>query len=236
MFLFALTGQEILDKVEQTMKEPKTMIATSEVILENFDGSGREIRTMKSWFVKDTARMMKFLSPPAQRGVGVLIKNPGKPSEQIWLYLPAFRRVRRIATSTMKNQSFQGTDFSYSDLSHGYSYKKDYSVVDSKKVEGGYVLKLKRKPGSDRPYAELILYVGPDFTIKRIEMLKKGKVVKRLLIKNYVKQAGYMLPTELCMEDFNKKHRTIMKVKNRKVNPPLGPGFFTLRNLRAGVK
>ncbi len=243
MFLLAIMPQEVLDKVEANFREPRAMITVSIMTLSNLDGSGKEVRISKTWVLKDYARMTKFLSPAGQRGVGVLIKHPGTPSEVIYLYLPAFRRVRRIASSSMKSSSFQGTDFSYSDLSSGLSYKKDYKAtsVEVKKGPDGtveeYVLTLVRKPGSHRPYSRIVLHVDSKFFIKKAELYDdKGlwKVLEVSKVKNFF---GYNVPVSIAMKDLRRKHMTSIDISTVKINPPaLKESFFTIVNLRRPPK
>ncbi len=236
MLLVALTAQEVLDRVEANFKEPASMVSVSTMILQDFDGTGREVRTSKTWVLKDFARMTKFLSPPGQRGVGVLIKYPGTSKETIYLYLPAFRRIRRIASSSMKSSSFQGTDFSYSDLSSGFSYKGDYRAVSVKqaKVDGadGYILTLSRKPGSDRPYTKVVLYVDSRFFIRKAELHDSKGLWKVLEIREIKNFSGYNIPTNVVMRDIRRKHSTTIKTTSVKVNASLSRAFFSLANLR----
>ncbi|NIR52116.1 outer membrane lipoprotein-sorting protein, partial [candidate division KSB1 bacterium] len=66
------------------------------------------VRRMEIYQKESEKRLVRFLAPADQRGISFL----SLPDEIKYLYLPAFRRVRRIA-SHMENQKFAGTDFSY---------------------------------------------------------------------------------------------------------------------------
>ena len=56
-------------------------------------------------------RFVKFLSPTAQAGIAFL----SLPDDVMYIYLPALKKVRRIA-SHVKNTKFAGTDFTYEDM------------------------------------------------------------------------------------------------------------------------
>ena len=57
---------------------------------------------------------MRFTSPADIKGTAVLtIENDG--DDDIWVYLPALKKVRRLAASNKKD-AFVGTDFSYGDV------------------------------------------------------------------------------------------------------------------------
>jgi Outer membrane lipoprotein-sorting protein len=60
--------------------------------------------------------ILRFLAPADIRGVAVLNYAHPKGTDDSWLYLPASRRVRRISGAN-RTASFQGTEFSYEDLS-----------------------------------------------------------------------------------------------------------------------
>ena len=60
--------------------------------------------------------MVRFVSPAEIKGVGALTHEHLKGTDDNWLYLPSSRRVRRISGAN-KTASFQGTEFTYEDLS-----------------------------------------------------------------------------------------------------------------------
>jgi len=55
--------------------------------------------------------MFRFTAPASQAGIAFL----SLPNDVMYMYLPAFGKERRIASSA-KNQNFAGTDFSYDDM------------------------------------------------------------------------------------------------------------------------
>ena len=87
-------------------------------------GSNSKVRERNLYMLqKDMANQeerafMSFHSPADVRGVSFLISNysemQNKADDQ-WMYLPAFRKTRRIG-STDKRGSFMGSTFNYSDL------------------------------------------------------------------------------------------------------------------------
>ena len=82
-----------------------------------------------------TKSLLLFSQPKEIKGTAFLNwdRVDGKGDDQ-WLYLPALKKVKRIRTSD-KSRSFQGSDFSYEDLSGTVCYKvratpleKNYSI------------------------------------------------------------------------------------------------------------
>ena len=63
-------------------------------------------------------RMVKFLDPADVRGTAMLIVDNKNVQDDMWIYLPALKRTRRIV-STEKGKSFMSSEFSNADMSSG---------------------------------------------------------------------------------------------------------------------
>src|SRR5947207_13133838 len=60
-------------------------------------------------------RMTRFVSPPDVKGTTTLLVEHAERDDDIWVYLPALKKVRRLVAAN-KRDSFVGTDFSYGDV------------------------------------------------------------------------------------------------------------------------
>jgi len=100
----------ILKKMDDVMYSPKDMTGKNTIILVDRNGK-EEIREAIIQQKGNDKRMFRFTSPASQAGIAVL----SLPNDVMYLYLPAFGKERRIASSA-KNQNFAGTDFSYDDM------------------------------------------------------------------------------------------------------------------------
>jgi hypothetical protein len=61
-------------------------------------------------------RLIRFLAPAEVKGTAILIHDYKDNQDDMWIYLPALKRVRRIIT-TEKGKSFMGSEFSNADIS-----------------------------------------------------------------------------------------------------------------------
>lgn len=61
-------------------------------------------------------RLVRFLSPSDTRNTATLLMETTGADDEIWVYLPALKKARRLAASNKKS-SFVGTDLSYGDMS-----------------------------------------------------------------------------------------------------------------------
>lgn len=236
-----LTAKEIIDKVE-SQNDAKDQTSNMKMIL--IDKKGKEnIRKIKLWTKGDYKRLIKFLSPADVKGVGFLVLDADLDSEMMYLYLPAFKKIRRIAGSA-KGGSFMGSDFSFSDIGSS-NYSQDYDITSLPDEDGKFVLELKKKEDSDKDYAKLVMWVSPEvFVPVKVEFYKIKKVKKKevfelrkVMVMDKIKKLGkYWLPEKIVMEDLKKNHKTIMELDEIEVDTGLSDKLFTKRYLQRGVK
>jgi len=106
--IFSANAQDasaILKKMDDVMYSPKDMTGKNKIILID-KANKQEIREATIQQKGNDKRIFRFTAPASQSGIAVL----SLPDDIMYLYLPAFGKERRIATSA-KNQNFAGTDF-----------------------------------------------------------------------------------------------------------------------------
>lgn len=83
----------------------------------------------------DNMRLTRFLSPADAKGTTTLLIENGAQDDDMWVYLPAFKKVRRLAASN-KRDSFMGTDLSFGDVI-GYRVADwQHKIVGQKNIAG----------------------------------------------------------------------------------------------------
>src|SRR6056297_3947227 len=131
--VLAISGEEVLDKVDQTLDSKSRKSEISMTIINANDQ--KRNRTIEIISKGDNKSLFQFLSPADVEGTSFLtLTEDGK--ENMWLFLPAIGNVRKIA-SHMRNGSFMGTDFTYNDISMlgGSDYRSDYKSNLAGEVE-----------------------------------------------------------------------------------------------------
>ena len=215
----------IIRKVDSVANAPKTKKAT--FCMELKDASGNiEKRKGITYEANGNRRLLKFTEPASIRKIAFL----SLPNDVMYIYLPSFRKVRRIATS-VKNTNFAGTDFTYDELST-MEYSKKYRAKLLSQNDSVWVLKL--LPKSNSAYHHLIMHVDKKHYIPlKIEFYdKSGTLWKVLEEKNIKKIKEYYVPTLLIMKDLKKKHQTKMDIKNLELDINIPEKVFTRRYLR----
>lgn len=224
---FAQTGDEILAKVDSVMNAPKDMVAIEKMTLIDQDGT-EKVRDIKFYQKGSERRLVRFLTPADVRGVSFL----RLAEDRMYLYMPAFRKVRRIA-SHVKNENFMGTDFSYEDMSET-EYAKDYAARLFKDEPDQYVLELTPKPDADVSYSKLVMTVDKKtFVYIKIDYYsKRGKLEKVLKVENIEKIGGYWMGKKMQMETVKSSHKTVVELAQIEYDTGLSDQIFTVRNLK----
>lgn len=221
-----LTGVEILKKVDDVTYAPKDQTYKARVIL--IDKNGRESYREALMYQKGTnKRLVKFTEPADIRGIGFL----SLPEDMNYVYLPAFKRSRRVA-SHIKNQNFAGTDFTYEDM-EALTYSEKWNPELLRQDQSHYILKLTPKEGRKSDYSKLVMYVRTDnFYPEKIEYYDKAGNLYKILTRSRIEKVrNYWIAFETEMKDVKKDHATKLILEDVKVDTNLSNDIFTVRNL-----
>lgn len=198
-----LNAKEILEGIDNVINAPRDQTLEQKMILID-NSSNEKTRTLMVMQKGFDRRMAKFLSPQDQKGIAFL----SLPNDVIYLYLPAFRKVRRIAAH-VKNTKFAGTDFSYEDMeAKRYSEKWIPELLGS---DGNhYTLKITPMDGVRTDYSKIILKTRKDnFYPERVELYNKGgRLFKVATTSNIRKYGKYWMAEETKVEDVISGHST----------------------------
>lgn len=83
----------------------------------------------------DNQRMTRFISPQDVKGTTSLLIEHSDRDDDMWVYLPALHKVRRLVSNNKKD-SFVGTDFSYGDvIGHRVSHWS-YKLLPDETIDG----------------------------------------------------------------------------------------------------
>lgn len=221
------TPQEILKGVDAVLNAPKDQTQDMELLLIDKSGSERT-RTLKMWQKGDDMRMVKFLSPADVRNIGFL----SLADDVMYLYLPAFKKVRRIAAH-VKNQKFAGTDFTYDDMGTT-EYAEDYDARLVEEHPENYVLELVPKEGTEKDYGRLKMWVDTGtFYPTRTEYYDRAGNLWKVMERRKVGQIeGYWISSETEMHDLKIEHWTIMRLSEITFDTGLADAMFTERYLQ----
>jgi hypothetical protein len=225
------------------------MANKSDVGFENFSVQIKMILTNK--LGKQSSRIMKtytkegvddgdkaiivFETPRDVRGSAVLTYTHKTKSDDQWLYLPALKRVKRIASKN-KSGSFMGSEFAYEDLAsqevEKYTYKfikeeklneEDCYVVDSFPVDkySGYT-KITTWIHKKRLTPEKAVYYD-----------RKESLLKTLKFSGYKQFINkYWRASEFEMVNHQKKKKTVLEWSEYKFKQVLKDNMFSPNGMK----
>ena len=221
----AQDANTILKKIDDVMYSPKDMTGETKIIL--IDKAGKQ-KTREANFIQkgNDKRIFRFTTPASQAGIAVL----SLPNDVMYLYLPAFGKERRISSS-VKNQNFAGTDFSYDDMeSKPYSEKYTPKLINTE--EDIYILELTPKSPKSA-YSRLIVKVHKtNYYPTYMEYYDRGNKKTKVAVYQFEKIGKYWNAKEIEMTDLQKNHKTKMLMSDVKYDTGLTDDEFTVRKLK----
>ena len=220
-------AMEILRKVDSTLNAPADQTMNMKLVLVSKDGNERE-REIVMYQKGSDKRMGKFLSPADQKGIAFL----SLPGGIMYIYLPAFKKTRRIA-SHVKNTKFAGTDFTYEDMEAG-EYANKYSPKMLGNEVDQFVLQLMPKPGIQSEYSMLKLWVERErYLPTKIEYYDKGNNLYKVMTRDDIENIdGYWFARESEMYDLKSGRKTKMILQDVRFDQGLSDDLFTERYLK----
>ena len=223
----ALSGDEILQKVDDVMSAPKDRSASVKMTLKDKSGA-EKTREMKMVQKGKDKRLFTFVSPADVKGVSFLVIS----DDETYLYTPAFDKIRRIASSA-KNEDFMGTDFSYNDLSRN-NYPIKYSAKLLKEEGNKYFLECTPKAGGDAEYGKVEMEIDKaSFMPVKVTMYDKSKKLQKIMTSGTIEKIdGYWSTKTLTMMDVQKNHSTSMQMIEIRHDTGVSDDEFTKRNLK----
>ncbi len=169
----AQDANEILQKLDEVLYSAKDQ--QYKVTITLIDKNGEESTRNADVLEKgNNMRLFRFTSPASYAGIAFL----SLPKDVMYLYMPAFGKERRIASS-VKNQKFAGTDFSYDDMeAKPYTSKYDPDLIGQD--DETYTLKLVPKPELKSDYSKLVMKINKQnfYPVTTEYFDKVGKNVK----------------------------------------------------------
>lgn len=232
-----LTGEEILTKVDQTMgAESKVMKQRMTIVAANGQERTREMQMWSRQASNGDEMLAKFLAPGDVRGTGILMKD-----EDMWLYLPALGKTRRVAAHAKKG-SFMGSDLTFDDMeqlgSRGFAPFYEPQFLGEEEVLDVSCFVLKLTPlDEENAFSYVKMWVEKDiFLPRQIEYYNvDDEVLRELTTWNLREEAGRWRAERMVMEDLTKGSKTILEVQEVDFEQSLDASIFTTRNLERGI-
>lgn len=241
IFTFADKKGEEIAKKTYDLKKPDDMVGNTKMTLVDKDGS-KQIRIIKM-FTKEgqygTNSFAEFIEPANVKGTKflTLVEKNGESVQR--LYLPALKKVRRIASDN-KDGKFMGSDIYYFDMEdHDYE-DFDYEFIsENEKLnikeysdKKFYIIKAYPKD-KNAPYSFMKIWISMDdyFSYQTIPYDKKGNPEKTMIMFNVENIQGILIARKTLVVNQKEKHQTLMTIDDVKINTGLKDNIFEVQNL-----
>ena len=243
-------ARAVMQKVDDR-DDGDNQTANMEMVLIDKKGQKRvrKLRIFSKDKGKDTLKLMFFIHPADVKDTAFLTydyDDADKDDDQ-WLYLPALRKTKRIATSD-KSGSFMGSDLNYSDMTspdledYDFSFyeKGKESEVRGKKVYVVWSVPRSKEVIKETGYQKSLVFVRPDIAmvVRVIRWVKDGGYLKYVDVKNLEQIDGIWVATETQITKKKGKttvHKTVLQMNNVKFGQGLNEDLFTIRRMEKGL-
>lgn len=235
----ALTADEIVDRGQEVIRVKGVQgISTMRIIDEKGRERVRKIKQVAKLSDNDETekRLIRFMEPADVKGTGLLTFDYNSKDDDLWLYMPALRKVRRIVSSE-KAKNFLGSEFTYADMSPPSADDFNFTLLGEEQTAGILCYKVEWKPKSDdiaeeNGFSRRITFSSKDdFVVRKSiyydldgELLKELIVheVKELDTKNHKFRA-------MNLEMINKQNgrRSMLVNETLEFNPNVDDSYFT---------
>ena len=181
-------------------------------------------------------RVIRFLWPSDVRNTStLLLENAGKPDE-IWIYLPALKKARRLSSNNKRN-SFVGTDLSYGDLVGHKAPEWQHKIVRQEQVSGIATVVIESIPrtaeiANDSGYSKRISWVAKAnfFSLKVDYFDTSGNHLKTLEnteLKQVDAKQNKIQAMQIHVKNHQTGHSTFVKMDRFEANGPIKEELFT---------
>ena len=209
---------------------------TMELISKKGDVVTRKLRFKRLEVPGDGDKSLAvFESPRDVRGVGILSYSHKVEPDDQWLYLPALKRVKRIAS---KNRSgpFLGSEFSFEDFSFQEVEKYEYEYLREEELDGILCHVIERKPLDPYSgYTKQIVWIDSEnFLTRKIHHYdKKSFHLKTQIFSDYkIYNEAYWQPHKVTMINNQNGKSSVLSFKEVKYKNGFDDRDFSQNSLK----
>ncbi len=235
-------GREIMVKADNVDNSRDAMMSSIMVIERGKDKLIRRMEHMTKQYgdhLQDERTLIRFSEPADVRDTAYLTwsyNDPGR-EDDMWVYLPAEKLVRRISGGGKKG-AFMRSDLANEDIEDRAVDDDEHTLKGEEKISGVscYVIESVPRPElkKDTNYSKRHQYIRTDiFLPARIEFFdKRGKLLKTATYGGYEQIGGIWTTTRVVFETPRRKTRTLMQRTNIIYNQGLDDSLFQQNRLQ----
>jgi outer membrane lipoprotein-sorting protein len=181
---------------------------------------------------------IRFLAPAEEKGTAVLTVESKSGDDEQWLYLPAFRKTRRLGASELGDR-FVDSDVFYEDLRRRRVDENSYTLQGEEKVAGQDCYLIESVPKAakaikESPYGKSQIWLTKSsLFVTRIRFFDRSlRPLKEYEATGLKQVQGDAWRADVqTLTDIKRKHRTVLTVTERKVDTAVTADTFSVHSL-----
>ena len=218
------SARDVMEKNFQVTKVSALELQATMVLI-NDKGQTRERKSTTVVKLQpngiDSKFLVRFSTPADISGTGFLQVEHSDGDDDLWIYLPALKKSRRLVANNKKD-SFVGSDFSYGDISLPRVDQYRHTLLRTEKVDGFDCHVVESVPANDTVransgYSKKVTWVRSDnFVETKVEyydlagrLWKTQKVSRHELVEP---PKARWFPLQREMTNYQTGHRTVISM------------------------
>ena len=192
--------------------------------------------TSKSYPDGTEKRLIKFIEPADVRGTAMLVNDLKQSSDEMWIYLPALKKTRRIVSSE-KGKSFMSSEFSNADMSSPSLSDFTNKHLPTSGRTGQWIIEsipVNDDKASEYGYSKKISYLSTDtYQIQKMEFYDfDNELFKTIEIKSiYPLPGGKYIIKDMLASNLSNNRKSEIQFSNIEADVKIDDSIFTLQNL-----
>jgi hypothetical protein len=221
------TADAILARIDARLQASKSQVVLMDMAIEDPGHAPRHIGMRMH--MQGERRHIQFLYPGDMKGIAVLNLS----AEQTYVYMPAFGKVRRIA-SHLRDQTLFGSDYNFDDFGT-ISLHQNFAGQITAEDPSQWHLSAEPKQSSRGAHGRIELVVNKsNSTVDTLKFFDPaGKHIRTETRDAYTCNDDGCAPTHTKMVDHrHNDHWTEVTIKDLQLGAQIRPKIFSLRALQ----
>jgi hypothetical protein len=241
-FLGVVSQQPDADLIMRKLRDLSitgSMSARINLIITEKNGAQRMrtiAMTTKSYSDSVEKRFIKFIEPADVRGTAMLIIDNESIDDDMWIFLPALRKTRRIVSSE-KGKSFMSSEFSNADMSSPALSDFTHSHIKTSGEDNQWIIEsipVNKDKEDEYGYSGKISYIGiNNYQISKMEFYNfDNELYKTITIESvYPLSDGKYLVKDMVATNYLTKRRSEIRMSDITTGADVDDSVFSLKNL-----
>lgn len=192
--------------------------------------------TTKSYADGLEKRIIKFIEPADVRGTSMLVVDNKNSADEMWIYLPALKKTRRIVTSE-KGKSFMSSEFSNADMTSPTISDFTHKHLEKSGTNNQWIIEstpVNEDKAEEYGYSRKISYISIDKSqVQKMEFYNfDNELFKIIEIKSiFPLSDGKYLVKNMVANNLNTNRKSEILFSNISEGVKVDDSNFTIQNL-----